>query len=114
MLAKTPKKASTNSRRNFFKKSGGIALLIGTGGLLPQLISCEDPSQIKEALKAETITAWIQLSKDGNITIYSPATEMGQGSMTAFPIIIAEEMDADWEKYRWNLRPRISNSMEEN
>jgi isoquinoline 1-oxidoreductase subunit beta len=44
--------------------------------------------------------------------IMAPATEMGNGSLTSLPLILAEELDADWSKvvivpaptYRQNLR----------
>src|SRR6476659_4231932 len=46
------------------------------------------------------LSPWVNIAEDGTITIMSPATEMGQGSMTSLPRIIAEELDADWSKVR--------------
>ena len=36
---------------------------------------------------------WLTIAPDETITIMSPAAEMGQGTMTTLPIIIAEELD---------------------
>src|SRR5580693_2321210 len=44
---------------------------------------------------------------NGAVAIISPATEMGQGSTTSLPLIIAEELDADWSKVRIVPAPPI-------
>jgi len=78
------------SRRKFVIGAGGFTFLITTGAIWPKL-SSEDKSAGEDG-----ITAWVHLRSDGKIVIYNPAAEMGQGSKTALPVLIAEEMDVDW------------------
>lgn len=93
------------SRRSFLKTSGGVALLIGSSGLL-QLVACKRDGEIVEDLDRTQLTAWVHLRPDGQITIYNPASEMGQGAMTSLPLIFAEEMDADWSKVHVEFSPQ--------
>src|SRR5258705_8450631 len=55
----------------------------------------------------QVLNPWISIAADGTITIMSAATEMGQGSLTALPLIIAEELDADWSKVRITPAPPL-------
>ena len=55
----------------------------------------------------QALNPWVSIAPDGTITIMSAATEMGQGSMTSLPLIIAEELDADWTKVRIVPAPAI-------
>ena len=93
-------------RRTFLRSSSGVALFIGVSGILPQLISCTDTKKIREQLQSHQITAWVQIMENGQIIIYNPAAEMGQGSMTSLPLIFAEEMDADWSKVNVEFSPQ--------
>src|SRR3982075_136979 len=55
----------------------------------------------------KALSPWVSIAPDGTITIMSAAAEMGQGSMTSLPLIIAEELDADWSKVRIVPAPPI-------
>ena len=94
------------ARRQFLKTSSGVALFIGVSGILPVAISCKNEKELNKQLVKQQLTAWVQLSEDGEITIYNPAAEMGQGSMTSLPVLFAEEMDADWSKVSVQFSPQ--------
>lgn len=44
--------------------------------------------------------SYLSIATDGAITIFSPNPELGQNIMTSFPMIVAEELDADWTKVK--------------
>src|SRR5712692_592176 len=80
----------TVTRRQFMVGAAGLTfsvLLEGCAGVRPE-----------EKIISKNVNAWASVASDGTIFIVNPAVEMGQGSMTAIPRIIAEEMDADWSR----------------
>ena len=56
----------------------------------------------RESLDAATVTfnSYLSISPEGIITIMSPNPELGQNIKTSFPLIVAEELDADWSKVK--------------
>lgn len=49
-----------------------------------------------QSLNGRKINAWVTITPDDRMTIMFGGAEMGQGANTALPMIIAEELDADW------------------
>jgi len=93
---------STYSRRTFLKTAGaGLSFAVVFGSWGVKTFS----AQGSHAVRASAFGAWVKISTDGSILIYNPAAEMGQGSMTALPVILAEEMDADWSTVRIEHSP---------
>ena len=98
------------SRREFLKVTGAVGggLLIGI-----QLSGCEE----KPATSATATTpptpattdfnpnVWLTIAPDDSIHIRVASSEMGQGVMTSLPMLIAEELDADWNKVQAEFAP---------
>lgn len=89
------------SRRTILKAGAGLTFAIAVSPLGSRLAGALSSEPTKES----AIGAWVWISTDGDILIYGPAAEMGQGSMTALPVILAEEMDADWSMVRIEHSP---------
>src|ERR1043166_2624540 len=81
------------SRRQIMIGAAGLSFAFALGGRA-------DAAVLSGERTGQTMSPWISIAPDGTITIMSAATEMGQGSMTALPLIIAEELDADWAKVK--------------
>jgi isoquinoline 1-oxidoreductase subunit beta len=82
------------SRRGVIAGLGGMAFCIAVGNDGVRLMSQAQANALANA----AINPWVRIAADGTITILSAGAEMGQGSMTSLPLIVAEEMDADWSK----------------
>jgi len=97
--------SGTISRRRFMVTAGSLGIVITAGSIIPRFVIAKDTGNLP--MDPQQITAWVQLMSDGSTVIYNPAAEMGQGTMTALAVIIAEEMDADWSKVRIENAPVI-------
>src|SRR5438876_257133 len=88
------------SRRNFLK------LVATSGGGLMLGFSWNDASsmqvidEITFAAGDVSFNSYLSISPDDVITIFSPNPELGQNIKTSFPMIVAEELDADWTKVK--------------
>jgi len=87
------------SRRNFLKTSvlAGGGMLIGFNLLNACKPNAVPPVDISK-LNFNDFNAFIKISEEGYVTIFSPNPEIGQGVKTSMPMIIAEELDVAWDK----------------
>ncbi len=87
---------STLNRRSFL-----LSAVATTGALTLgiSLTGCsEDQRPLSKNTEPQTFNAFISIASDDSVTIQVPCSEMGQGVFTALPMILADELDADWEK----------------
>src|SRR5262245_38869004 len=88
-------KETNLSRRNFLKVSitagGGLAI----GFYFPGLVQ-----QARAQARTFAPNIWVRIAPDDTVTIMVTQLEMGQGIMTGLPMLLAEELDADWSKVK--------------
>jgi isoquinoline 1-oxidoreductase beta subunit len=85
------------NRRDFLKTgaAGGVALVIGFH-LSPSALV--DQAQEQEKKPPNPFDAWVRITPDNRVTLILEKSEMGQGIMTALPMIVAEELYVDWKQ----------------
>jgi isoquinoline 1-oxidoreductase subunit beta len=91
-LDRSPGGSVSLDRRSFLRVSalagGGLALDLGFSANL----FAAEPSG------AAMLNVFVSIAPDGLVTIMSKNPEVGQGISTALPMLIAEELDADWDR----------------
>src|ERR1700746_854404 len=96
--------AATYSRRYFIltavSAAGGVVLGITTAPKVAHAAALSKQPWTDNDRAAHEIDAWIAIDPDDSILIRYQRSEMGQGSMTALPMMIAEELQCDWSKVR--------------
>ena len=89
------------ARRSFLKGLGGMAFCVAVGTDSIRIMSEAQAAAMANGL----VTPWVRIAPDGSVTILTAGAEMGQGSMTTLPLMLAEEMDADWSKVKIEWAP---------
>ena len=110
----TTTKANTSaeiSRRAFLVSAsaatGGLALGFGAGEAAAQ--AGAQPALAPFTTSAAEITAWIVIQPDEKVIIRVARSEMGQGALTALPMLVAEELECDWAKVQAEYAPPSEN-----
>ena len=94
-----------SSRRNFLRASATAA-----GGLFLALYldapaAAQENSQAPAQPKVYPPDAFVEIKPDGRVVIQVNRLEFGQGVQTALPMVLADEMDADWSQVVAQLAP---------
>jgi isoquinoline 1-oxidoreductase beta subunit len=91
---KTPASEMRPTRRQFLKQSAAIGGGLTVGFSLPAWAADAPASSSPE------INAWVVVRPDNTVRIRFARSEMGQGSSTAVPMMVAEELECDWQQVR--------------
>ena len=89
------------SRRSFITVSAAAGGGLMLGLYLPGQASASLPSDLDfEHPAGADLNAYITIARSGEITIMSKVPEIGQGIKTSLPMLVAEELDANWDDVR--------------
>ena len=89
------------SRRAFLE----TAATAGTGLLLGFHLPAEPRRSRTPPTEPFAPNAWLRIGLDDSVTVLVDRSEMGQGVATALPMLIAEELEADWQSVRIEFAP---------
>src|SRR5919197_4565051 len=89
---------TNESRRQFLQAAGALTL----GVFLPESFAQSGPGRTIGAFAAAPFTpnAFVRIGADNTVTVIVKHLEMGQGTYTGLPTLVAEELDADWSQMR--------------
>ena len=95
------------SRRRFFIATGTVAgaMVVGSWWFYRKRDLLSAPPSLTAAEGESIFNAWIKIDDEGRIIVQVPRQEMGQGVVTALPMLVAEELDADLADVHFEQAP---------
>src|SRR4051794_32038043 len=98
LLARSGQVAPAMPRRSFLKLAGASGLALA---VFPHLSAAQATGATASGLKpTQQPSAFVQIAPNGEVTVTINRLEFGQGVQTGLPMILAEELDADWSLVR--------------
>ncbi len=91
------------TRRQFLKITGtGLAIAVVTTPTGIRLLSAAELAKQRPSFKP---SVWLEVRPDETVIVTVNKSEMGQGVYTSLPMIVADELDADWRQVRMAVAP---------
>src|SRR5450432_1058942 len=97
--------ATLVNRRDFLKSTAATGAALVIGFHLSPSASAKSAAEDQEKKPVNPFDAWIRITPDNQVTLIVGKSEMGQGIMTALPMILAEELSLDWKQVRIEQAP---------
>ncbi|MFZ3342948.1 MAG: molybdopterin cofactor-binding domain-containing protein [Terriglobales bacterium] len=85
------------SRRGFLQGALASGVFILSARFVPERLWAAEG---ESAAAAFDPSVWMSIAADGTVTIVAHRSEMGSGSRTALPLVVADELDADWPRVK--------------
>src|SRR5438552_15563479 len=94
LASRPPNRFDHPSRRRVLGTGAAALLLMG------RTVARAEPAAPASALSAAAIQAWLKIAPDDTVTILLAQSEMGQGIATTLPMVLADELGADWPRVK--------------
>ncbi len=90
-------KSRSVSRRGFLQATLASGVFVLSAHFVPEALWAADGEATAPPFDP---TVWMSIASDGTVTIVAHRSEMGCGSRTALPLVVADELDADWKRVK--------------
>jgi isoquinoline 1-oxidoreductase beta subunit len=94
---------TTFDRRGFLKTAAGGLLLgfhLSRGSKLTAAATDNVSDNVSDSVTDNKLNAWVHVGTDDYVTLFIHKAEMGQGTVTSLSMLLAEELECDWNKIR--------------
>ena len=90
------------TRRQFLQMTGTLTIAVATTSTGIRLLSAAEMAKEGPSFRP---SVWLEVRPDESVIVTVSKSEMGQGVYTSLPMIVADELDADWNRVQMAVAP---------